>query len=265
MATSLTVRLVLKPIRVWLCPSGPNPWKVVMVLEELSIPYEIVMRKFDDVKKKPFIDLNPNGRFPAIEDPNTDLTLWESGAIVNYLVDQYDSNFSISYDSLKEKNLCNQWLHFQVSGQGPYYGQAGWFHHQHPEVVPSAIERYDAQARRVLAVLDGWLEGRDWLVGDKMTYADISFVPWNDRFDAVVSCHADNKFEGFANVASWHECMTRRHSWKVAMRHRDRGMDEQGLEWNGRPRGIESFQEYEEKIAAGEDTTPPVKQSWNKR
>lgn len=62
----------------------------------------------------------------AIQDPNTGLTLWESGAILNYLIEQYDTKNLISYTTLKEKHHCNQWLHFQVSGQGPYYGQAGW-------------------------------------------------------------------------------------------------------------------------------------------
>lgn len=62
----------------------------------------------------------------AIVDPNTNLTLWESGAIVQYLVDVYDTEKKLTYDALNEKHLLNQWLHFQVSGQGPYFGQAGW-------------------------------------------------------------------------------------------------------------------------------------------
>jgi glutathione S-transferase len=95
-------------------------------LEELGVPYELKSFKFDDVKKKPFTDINPNGRVPAIEDPNTDLTLWESGAIVQYIIDQYDTKHVLSYGTVKEKALCNQWLMFQMSGQGPYWGQASW-------------------------------------------------------------------------------------------------------------------------------------------
>jgi glutathione S-transferase len=63
---------------------------------------------------------------PAIIDPNTDLTLWESGAIIQYLIEQYDTERKLSYDSLHEKHLLNQWLHFQMSGQGPYYSQLAW-------------------------------------------------------------------------------------------------------------------------------------------
>lgn len=126
----------------------------------------------------------------------------------------------------------------------------------HPEKVPSAIERYNDQARRVLGVLDGWLSDRKWLVGDKITYADIAFAPWNERFDAVVACAPEEKFDVFPSVAAWHQRIIERPSWKAAMEHRDKGMNEQGLMWNGRPKGIKTFQEYEAKIAKGEDTTP---------
>ena len=90
------------------------------------MPYEVKSIKFDDVKKKPLIDVNPNGRVPVIEDPNTDLTLWESGAIITYLIGQYDTSHVLTYTTHPEKHHLNQWLHFQMSGEGPYYGTAGW-------------------------------------------------------------------------------------------------------------------------------------------
>lgn len=97
------------------------------MLEELEIPYEIVSFRFEEVKQQPFIDINPNGRVPAIVDPNhDDLVLWESGAIINYIVEQYDTEKRLTYESLKERHHANQWLHFQMSGQGPYFGQASW-------------------------------------------------------------------------------------------------------------------------------------------
>ncbi|KAI0868718.1 glutathione S-transferase [Hypoxylon argillaceum] len=245
-----------QPIRVWMAPPGPNPWKVVLILEELSVPYEIVSFKFEQIKKKPFLDLNPNGRVPAIQDPNTDLVLWESGAIINYLIEQYDKSHLISYDTLKEKNHCNQWLHFQMSGQGPYFGQAGWFTVLHSEKLPSAIERYQNEVRRIHGVLDGWLQrdgGRQWLVGDKITYADLAFATWNDRSDAVLQCAPKDKFRGFPHVQAWHERMTQRPSWKAAMEARARLMDEQGLTWTGMPKNINSLAEYEAKIKADEE------------
>jgi glutathione S-transferase len=164
---------------------------------------------------------------------------------LQYIIEQYDTKHVLSYDTLKEKHLCNQWLAFQISGQGPYFGQAGWFNVLHPEKVPSAIERYNSELKRVLGILDGALEGKQWLVGDKMTFADLSFTVWNDRIDSLILCAPDKKFEGFPNVQAWHERMTGRPTWKKIMETRVRLMDEQGLQPNGMPKGINSFEEFQ--------------------
>jgi len=74
--------------------------------------------------------------------------------------------------------LTKQWLIFQVSGQGPYFGQATWFARFHPEKLPSAIDRYINEIDRVTGVLDAALQDNDWLVGGKCTYADLSFITW---------------------------------------------------------------------------------------
>ena len=70
--------------------------------------------------------LNANSIFLAIQDPNTELTLWESGAIIQYIIEQYDVKRTLTYDTLKERHHLNQWLQFQMSGQGPYYGVSAW-------------------------------------------------------------------------------------------------------------------------------------------
>lgn len=231
---------------------------MAFLLEELGLNYEIKSFKFEDVKKKPFTDLNPNGRVPAIEDPNEDLTLWESGAICQYLIEQYDTNKRLQYTKTKERNLCNQYLHFQMSGQGPYFGQCGVFQHLWPEKIPSVIERYASEIKRVLSVLETILAAKpddaQWLVGDKMTFADMAFVPWNCRLSEVMMQTWDEIWEGVPHVRAWHERMADLPSWKHVMETRGRLMDEQGLQWNGVPKGIKTFQEYEEKIAMGEDT-----------
>ncbi|KAI4175067.1 MAG: hypothetical protein LQ346_008130 [Caloplaca aetnensis] len=226
--------------------------KVLLILEELQVPYEIKSIKFEEIKKKPFTDLNPNGRVPAIEDPNTGLTLWESGAIILYLIEQYDTKKTLTYDTLVERNQLNQWLLFQTSGQGPYYGQASWFHVLHPEKVISVINRYVEESRRICGVLEGCLHGKNWLVGDKMTFADLAFVPWNDRLDVVLMVAEEKKFDGFPNVKAWHERMVSRPSWRKAMETRARLMDEQGLMWNGMPKGVSNMDEYMKKI--GQDS-----------
>lgn len=136
-----------------------------MVLEELGLPYE--SHVVAEVKGEAYTKINPNGRTPAIQDPNTGLTLWESGAIMEYLVEQYDKDHKISFDTFPEKYLTKQYLHFQMSGQGPYFGQTTWFRKFHPEQVASAKKRYDEQLVRVVEVLDGILKGKTWLVGEK--------------------------------------------------------------------------------------------------
>lgn len=97
--------------------------------------------------------------------------------------------------------------------------------------------------------MNGALEAKEWLVGDRITYADLAFVPWNDRLDATLGVPDDKKFEGFPNVQAWHERMTQRASWKKAMELRARLMDEQGLDWNGMPKGTKNFQEYQESLS----------------
>lgn len=87
---------------------------------------------------------------------------------------------TISYTRGPEKWQAKQWLAFQISGQGPYFGQATWFARFHPEKVQSATDRYVDEMFRVMGVLDLQLSraGTGWLVGDKCTYADLSFVTW---------------------------------------------------------------------------------------
>ncbi|KAJ5470751.1 hypothetical protein N7530_008108 [Penicillium desertorum] len=197
----------LKPITVYGHDLGPNPWKVIMILEELNIPYTHKIINFPDMKKEPFESINPNGRVPAIEDPNTDITLWESGAIVEYLVDTYDRQNTISFAAgSKDYYLAKQWLHFQVSGQGPYFGQAVWFSRFHPEKVQSAIDRYVNEIRRVSGVLNRALQGKKYLVGDKFSYVDAAFVPWN-LYPGQLGIDMEKEFP---NVDAWSKLVQER-------------------------------------------------------
>ena len=119
----------------------------MIIAEELNVPYELAEMDFSGIKTEPFLSINPNGRLPAIEDPNTGITLWEvrrhrcfgrmrrgkakkhvqSGAIVEYLVDTYDKDNKLSYTKSPQKYTQSSWKHFQMSGQGPYFGQKMWF------------------------------------------------------------------------------------------------------------------------------------------
>lgn len=106
----------MQPITIWGHWGAPNPWKVIIILKELALPYSVRLVELSDTKKPPLTTVNPNGRLPAIEDPNTGVRLWESGAIVQYLIREYDRVGSISYDGVPAKYETDQWLFFQVSG-----------------------------------------------------------------------------------------------------------------------------------------------------
>lgn len=206
----------IKPIKVW-GAGGPNPPKVAILLEELGIAHEIVSIQFPDLKKPDFLKINPNGRMPAIEDPNTGLTLWESGAIVEYIIEKYDTAQKLSFaPGSNDAFLAKQWLFFQVSGQGPYFGQAVWFTKFHGEKVPSAVERYTNEINRVTSVLEGHLTQQKeknssgdgpWLVGNKMSYADFSFIPWQRLVGTMVEGH---KADEYPLVKEWLGKMTSR-------------------------------------------------------
>ncbi|KAM0540819.1 hypothetical protein ACHAPJ_013489 [Fusarium lateritium] len=182
---------------------GCNPWKVAIILEELEIPYEHHFVAFGDMKKEPFESLNPNGRAPALEDPNTGITLFESCAIVSYIIDHYDKSNKLHYSSFPEKYITRSWEHFQSSGQGPYFGQLVWFRTFHDEKVPSAIERYTKETIRVTGVLDAHLkkQGTGYLVGDRITYADLMFVTWTYIFEERYP--GDFDFSKFGDYTAW--------------------------------------------------------------
>ncbi|KAI0401741.1 glutathione S-transferase [Xylaria palmicola] len=215
----------LKPIKAY-GKAGPNPPKVIMILEELGLPYEVAPIDFADVKKPEFTAINPNGRMPAIQDPNTGLTLWESGAIVEYLVETYDKDGKISFPrGSNESYLAKQWLYYQTTGQGPYYGQAVWFTRYHPEKLPSAVDRYVKEIYRVTGVVEGHLAKEKeksgsgdgpWLVGGRVTYVDIAWYMWQSQIVVALGEDVVN-YNDYPLVKAWLERLGSRPSVKHAM------------------------------------------------
>lgn len=203
----------LKPIKVW-GKGGPNPPKVAMILEELGVPYEAESVPMTDIKKPEYLAINPNGRLPSIRDPNTGITLWESGAIVEYLIERYDTQRKLSFEpGTAEAYHAKQWLFFQASGQGPYYGQYGWFRLFAPEELPLAIDRYAKEVNRVTAVLEEHLgkqkDGEAWLVGGRCSYADIAFLSWQMTI-AKVTKKEEYDVDNYPHVKAWLAMMLER-------------------------------------------------------
>ncbi|KAI0713200.1 thioredoxin-like protein [Fomitopsis betulina] len=207
-----------KQFTIYTAPRAPNGWKVAFVLGELGLEYESVYLDLDTDEQKgaAHTTYNPNGRIPTLIDhSNADFVIWESCAIMQYLVDRYDTAHRISVAGADEHQL--QWLFFQASGQGPYYGQASWFLVYHPEKVPSAIERYSKEIVRVLGVLEGVLSKQEWLVGGKCTIADIVFITWNivglarlEEIRPEVNVERDFPAAEVVDLGVWHNTMIAR-------------------------------------------------------
>jgi glutathione S-transferase len=155
----------------------PNGHKVSITLEELEIPYALhVLDLGSGQQKEPwFLENNPNGRIPAIVDRgNGDFPVFESGAIMLYLAER--AGRLIPSDE-KGRSLVVQWLMFQMGGVGPMMGQANVFTRYFPEQLPSVIERYRREGRRLFEVLDRRLADNEWVAGD-YSLADIANFAW---------------------------------------------------------------------------------------
>jgi len=161
----------------------PNGIKVSLMLEEAGLPYEPHLVRFDkDEQTTPeFLSLNPNNKIPAILDPNgpggKPLVLFESGAILIYLAEK-TGKFMSADPAARYETI--QWVMFQMGGIGPMFGQIGFFHkfagRDYEDKRPR--DRYVAESRRLLNVLNERLKGRQWIMGDDYTIADMTTFPW---------------------------------------------------------------------------------------
>ena len=160
----------------------PNGWKVSITLEELGLAYEVhAIDLASGEQKKPwFTAINPNGRIPAIVDrDNGDFAVFESGAIMVYLAEK---TARLLPSEEKARSRVMQWLMFQMGGVGPMMGQANVFTRYFPEQLPSVIDRYRREGRRLFEILDTQLEGNEFLAGD-YSIADIANWSWVHTYE----------------------------------------------------------------------------------
>ena len=187
----------------------PNGVKVSIMLEEVGLPYEAHLVDFakDDQKSAEFLSLNPNGKIPAIIDPDgpggTPLALFESGAILLYLAEKTGKLIPSDPAGRWE---ATAWLMWQMGGLGPMLGQVGFFHkfagREWEDKRP--LERYVGEAKRLLGVLDGRLADREWIVGD-FSIADVASLGWVRGLVGFYEAGDLVGFENFPHVAAWLE------------------------------------------------------------
>jgi GST-like protein len=179
----------------------PNGVKVSIVLEEIGLPYEVHLVSFgtNDQMTPEFLSLSPNNKIPAILDPagpgGQPLPLFESGAILIYLAEKtgqlMPADAAGRYETI-------QWVMFQMGGIGPMFGQLGFFHKfagkDYEDKRPR--DRYVAECKRLLAVLEQRLTGRDWVMGSNYSIADIAIFPWVRN---LVGFYDASELVGFAD------------------------------------------------------------------
>ena len=186
----------------------PNGVKVSIALEELGLPYEphTVTLSDTDVKSPEFLSLNPNNKIPAIIDPDgpdgRPIGLFESGAILVYLAEKTGR---LAGTTQAHRYEVLEWLMFQMGGVGPMLGQLGFFYaFKGAEIEdPRPRERYLAEARRLLDVIETRMEGRDWIAGDGFSIADIAIVPWLQTIEKFYKAGEATGLRDRPNVAAY--------------------------------------------------------------
>lgn len=161
----------------------PNGVKASIMLEEVGLPYEphLVDITKDESWLPEFLSLNPNGKIPAIIDPNgpggRPLGLFESGAILQYLAEK--TGKLLSADPILRMETI-QWVYFQMAAVGPMFGQVGFFHKFAGKEIEDKrpLQRYVAESKRLLGVLEDRLKDRLWLMGKEYSIADIAHLGW---------------------------------------------------------------------------------------
>jgi GST-like protein len=188
----------------------PNGVKVSIMLEEVGLPYEAHL--VDILKNEngtpEFLTLNPNGKIPAIIDPDgpsgAPLALFESGAILVYLAEKtgklLPSEPARRYETL-------QWVFFQMAAIGPMFGQLGFFHKFAGREIADKrpLERYRDESKRLLNVLETRLCGRTWIMGDEYTIADISIIGWVRNLIGFYGAREIVDYDGLNRVPAWLE------------------------------------------------------------
>lgn len=188
----------------------PNGVKVSIMLEEIGLPYEAHTIKIgeDETWTPEFLSLNPNGKIPAILDPNgpdgKPFGLFESGAILQYLAEK--SGKLLPADPARRMETI-QWVYFQMAGLGPIFGQLGFFHKFAGKEIEDKrpLTRYVSESKRLLGVLESRLDGRDWIMGDEYTIADIAILGWVRNLIGFYEAGDLVAYDTLKNVPAWLE------------------------------------------------------------
>jgi GST-like protein len=193
----------------------PNGVKASIMLEEIALPYEAhtVDIGNNETRTPKFLSLNPNGKIPAIIDPNgpggAPIGLFESGAILLYLAEKVGK---LLPQGAARRYETIEWVFFQMASVGPMFGQVGYFHKFAGREIADKrpLERYSDESKRLLGVLETRLAGRQWIMGDEYTIADISLLGWVRNLIGFYEARDLVAFDSLKLVPAWLErCLAR--------------------------------------------------------
>jgi GST-like protein len=193
----------------------PNGQKVSIALEEMGLDYEAhTINIMDGDQFKPeFIAINPNSKIPALVDPVGDagkpLSIIESGAILVYLAEK-SGQFLPKDTAGRSRTL--QWLFFQMGGAGPMFGQFGHFFKYAKDKCdhPYPVERYTAETKRLLKVIDTQLSQNDFIAGHQLSIADMALAPWVQGLSKFYKADEVLDLNSFKNINRWSEALWKR-------------------------------------------------------
>ncbi|MEG3122709.1 glutathione S-transferase N-terminal domain-containing protein [Sphingomonas sp. GB1N7] len=188
----------------------PNGVKASIMLEETGLPYEAHLVDFakNDQKSDAFVSLNPNGKIPAMIDPDgpggQPIGVFESGAILLYLAEKTGALLG---SGPADRWQAIQWVMFQMGGVGPMFGQLGFFNKfagkDWEDERP--LGRYVDEAKRLLGVMDAALAGKTWFLGDDYSIADVSMIGWVNNLITFYEAREIVGFEAYKGVGAWLE------------------------------------------------------------
>jgi GST-like protein len=188
----------------------PNGVKISIMLEEIGLPYEVHAINIgkNETWTPEYLALNPNGKIPAIIDPNgpggVPLGLWESGAILLYLAEK--TGKLLPADPVLRYQTI-QWVFFQMASIGPMFGQVGYFYKFAGKDIADKrpLERYRDESKRLLGVLETILAGKQWIMGDEYSIADISMFGWVRNLIGFYGARELVEFDRLKQVPAWLE------------------------------------------------------------
>ena len=196
----------------------PNGWKVAIMLQECGLEYRTVLMDLGqgDQFAPEFLAISPNAKMPAIVDHDVEgepVSVFESGAILYYLAEK--TGQFMDFSPLGRKSTL-EWLFWQTGNLGPMGGQLSHFVNYAPQGQDYSLKRYKGEYERNLAVLERWLEGREYLLGE-YSIADMQAFPW-----AFIAKPLSSSFDGLPRVAAWRERIKNRPAVRAAINlHKD--------------------------------------------